>query len=100
MKIARSTVTVPKVVSAAPSEPKTPVVPMDRLVALYTGDRIEFSVTHEIEADGEKAWVKYGVNSSVAEGETATDASARVVGFVNQIVMEAATMVAKQMLEG
>lgn len=66
---------------------------------LQTGDKIEFSVTHEIDADGDKAWVRYGVTSTVLEHETPVDASVRVVEFVKQTVIDAANQVARQIME-
>jgi hypothetical protein len=63
---------------------------------LLVGDRIEYAVTHEINVDGEKAWVKYGVNAAVQGSETTQN----VVEFVNQKVIEAATVVANQILKG
>lgn len=63
------------------------------------GDRIEFGVTHEVEIDGDKCWVKYGVSSQVYEGESAGTATGRVVTFVNQAVLAAASEVAKTVME-
>lgn len=69
--------------------------------ALAAGDRIEYAVTHELNVDGsEKAWVKYGVNSTVSEGETAEQATERLVRFVNTAVIQAATSVADQVMRG
>lgn len=68
--------------------------------ALRNGDRIEYAVTHELDVDGEKAWVKYGVNASIGANESADEATDRVVTFVNGTVIEAATRVANQILRG
>jgi hypothetical protein len=67
--------------------------------ALSVGDRIEYAVTHEINADGEKAWIKYGVNTALMAGENPDDATSRVTQFVNTVVMQAATEVAKQIMQ-
>jgi hypothetical protein len=75
----------------------TPAVPS---AVLSEGDRVEYAVTHEIEVDGEKAWVKFGVNASVLDQESAEAASARVVRFVNAAVMQSATEVANQIMRG
>lgn len=66
---------------------------------LAVGDRIEFGVTHELDVDGDKSWVRYGVTSQVHEGEDAFEATRRVVSFVNAAVLSAATEVAKQVME-
>jgi hypothetical protein len=50
--------------------------------------------------DGEKAWVKYGVNASVNDGESAEAATQRLVSFVNQAVLDSATEVANQIMKG
>jgi hypothetical protein len=103
LKIARSAVTNPKVIEAPKEE--SPVKTSGQLVAdvnaeLHVGDRIEYAVTHEIDVDGEKAWVRYGVNSSLIDGESAASATVRVVKFVNTVVLRSATEVAQQILKG
>jgi hypothetical protein len=65
---------------------------------LSDGDRIEYGVTHELTVDGEKAWVRFGVNASVASAETAEEATARVTKFVNAMVVQQATEVASQIM--
>jgi hypothetical protein len=100
LKIARSAVSTPKVIEAAEPPPKPKAIEADKHPVLAPGDRVEYGVTHEIDVDGEKAWVRYGVNSSVAEGESADQATARLVGFVNAVVMQSATEVAQQIMRG
>ena len=68
--------------------------------ALRPGDRIEYGVTHELTVDEGQAWVRYGISSTLSEGESADEANARVVGFVNAVVMAAATEVAQQLMDG
>jgi len=97
MRIQRSAVTPPKIVKTEPPPAETKEV--ERAIAVVEGDRIEYSVTHEINAEGEKAWVKYGVNAGIGPGETAEAATARITAFVNNVVMSAAETVAKQILQ-
>lgn len=68
--------------------------------ALQNGDRIEYSVTHELDVDGDKAWVRYGVSTSLGSDESVADANHRVVSFVNGTVLQAATQVASQIMKG
>jgi hypothetical protein len=65
---------------------------------LTNGDRVEYAVTHEINVDGDKAWVKYGVNVGVMDGESPEQTNDRVVDFVNGVVLNAATEVANQIM--
>lgn len=97
LKIARSHVTAPKVVEA---QPKAIEGPAEAHPVLVAGDRIEYSVTHEIDVDGDKAWVRYGVNASVADDEDASSATKRLVSFVNGVVVQSATEVANQIMRG
>ena len=102
MRIARTSGTAPKVVP----KPQTGDVRLADAEAyandhppLAVGDQIEFGVTHELDVDGDKSWVKYGVTSQVHEGEDAFEATKRVVSFVNAAVLSAATEVANQIME-
>lgn len=52
------------------------------------GDTIEIGVTHEVQINGDKAWIKLGVNSTVQPKETADEAIARVTDLVNTKVIE------------
>lgn len=45
---------------------------------LYPGDRIEYSLTHELKINGDSSWVKWGASTSVQDGESATQAKARL----------------------
>lgn len=54
---------------------------------LTEGDYIEVSVTHEIQIDGDKSWVKYGVSTKVQPGETAEKARERASEGVNRGVL-------------
>lgn len=46
-------------------------------------DIVEFGVTQEVSpGPGRKAWIKYGVMSSVRDGETTEDARHRIVRHV------------------
>jgi hypothetical protein len=38
--------------------------------ALYEGDSVEVSVTHEVKIGKETSWIKYGVHTKVQSGET------------------------------
>ena len=101
LKIARSSITAPTVIEAQPPAKEVSIsAPIVQSAVLTAGDRIEYGVTHEITVDGEKAWVKYGVNSSIGEGETAEQATERLVGFVNAVVVQSATQVATQIAGG
>lgn len=52
--------------------------------ALQPGDRVEYSLTEEVSLGrGCKAWVKFGVSSTVRDGETTEDAIDRIAAFVN-----------------
>jgi hypothetical protein len=93
-------VTAPKVIEAEPAPPERKAIEADKHPVLDAGDRIEYGVTHEIDVDGEKAWVRYGVNASVVEGESAEAATRRLVDFVNAAVLQSATEVAQQILRG
>ena len=102
MRIAKTSGTSPKVVTP----PKAEVEHLDNIRAaiidnppLRAGDRIDFAVTHELDVDGEKSWVKYGVSSQVGDGENAIEATTRIVNFVNGAVLSAATEVANQIME-
>ena len=103
MRIAKTSGTAPKVVS----RPQTAEVDPETVVHAYaadhpplrTGDRIDFAVTHELDVDGDKSWVKYGVSSQVGDGENAVEATARIVNFVNGAVLSAATEVANTIME-
>ena len=104
MRIQRTAVTPPKVSQSDRDETESmPLVGVGgaagKDIALNQGDRIEYAVTHEINADGEKAWIKYGVNTALADGETPEDATGRVVKFVNTVVIQAATEVASQIMQ-
>jgi hypothetical protein len=113
LKIARTSITKPKAVEAAPTADQAaitnwegttpsgePIKVVEHQPLLRPGDRVEYGVTHEIDVDGEKAWVKYGVNVNIADGESMTEVNDRVVAFVNQTVVNAATQVANQILRG
>lgn len=62
---------------------------------LQQGDRIEFSVTHQIRVDGDDSWVKYGVSKTLSEGETAHAVAKALVDHVNTTVMAAVHTTAK-----
>jgi hypothetical protein len=52
---------------------------------LDTGDSIEYSLTEEVAlGGGRKAWVKFGLTSTVRNGESTADAVGRVSMFVNE----------------
>lgn len=55
---------------------------------LRDGDTITVAVTHEVKIDGESSWIRYEASSKVNQ-ETSEDASRRVIGHVNEAVMEA-----------
>lgn len=55
---------------------------------LRDGDSITVAVTHEIKIGGESSWVRYEATSKVNQ-ETSEDASRRVIGLVNEGVMDA-----------
>lgn len=51
---------------------------------LSAEDNIEYGLTVEVSPGrGQKAWVKFGVNASIREGETTREARNRIVEFVN-----------------
>ena len=58
---------------------------------LGPGDKIAYTVTHELKINGESSWVKYGATVSVREGESSQDAHNRVQtqvdGQMEKVVM-------------
>jgi hypothetical protein len=98
MATTRPAIKAPELSPADKAEVEAAVEVADH-APLRVGDRIEFAVTHELDVDGDKSWVRYGVTSQVYEGESAGTATGRVVSFVNQAVLAAATEVAKQVME-
>lgn len=52
------------------------------------GDSIEIGVTHEVVINGDKAWIKLGVNSQVLPKESDDEAIARVADLVNKKVID------------
>lgn len=66
-----------------------------RTESLHTGDRIEFSVTHQIKINGDDSWVKYGVHTTVQDGETTEEAAVRALGHVDEFVIKACEQVAQ-----
>lgn len=53
--------------------------------ALSPQDVIDYRLTVEVDmGGGRKAWVKYGTESAVREGETTQDANDRVTQYVNR----------------
>lgn len=56
---------------------------------LSPGDRLTIGVTHTIEIDREKSWIKTEVNAVIRDGETAQEAYDRIGAVVaDQIVAE------------
>ena len=55
---------------------------------LSEGDQIELSVTHEVDFGSVKAWVKYGVTSSVRSGESTDKATERIAQHVDIEIMK------------
>jgi hypothetical protein len=101
MKIVRSSVSAPRTIEAEPAkEVVRPLDEQDSIQPLHSGDRIEYGVTHELSVDGDKAWVRYGVTSTLSEGESVEAANRRVTEFVNAVVMQSATEVAQQIMRG
>lgn len=53
--------------------------------ALSPQDVIDYRLTVEVDmGGGRKAWVKYGTESAVRDGETTQDANDRVTQYVNR----------------
>ena len=55
---------------------------------LAEGDRVDVSVTHEVKIGKETSWIKYGVNTSVASGETEEQARSRATSLVSAGVLK------------
>lgn len=63
---------------------KEPDVPVVQNEALSPQDTINYALTVEVPLEGNrKAWVKFGTESSVRDGETTERARARVTEYVN-----------------
>lgn len=55
---------------------------------MSAGDTIEIGVTHEVVINGDKAWIKLGINSQVLANESDDAAISRVADLVNTKVIE------------
>lgn len=57
---------------------------------LRDGDTITVAVTHEVKIGGDSSWIRYEASSKINQ-ETSEDAATRVIGHVNEGVMQAVT---------
>lgn len=60
-----------------------------RTPTLDEGDTVEQSLTVEVNANGNKYWIKTGATGKVRSGETASSTSKRLLNFVTQRTIKA-----------
>lgn len=68
----------------AQSKPAVKRQPAVQNEALAPGDIIDYRLTVEVDTGHGKAWVKFGGESAVREGETTDAARIRVTEWVNE----------------
>lgn len=66
---------------------------------LDPGDRITWSVTHQITVNGDNSWVKFEATSRRRDNETTEQAKQRLLTFVNTSVIEGCEQVAAKVEE-
>lgn len=54
---------------------------------LATGDTIEIGVTHEVQINREKAWIKFGITSKVQPEESTDEAISRVSSIIDNKII-------------
>jgi hypothetical protein len=62
---------------------------------LHPGDSLELTVTHQIRINGDDSWIKYGVRTTVQDGENSEEVAQEVLNHVDAFVVEACEQVAK-----
>jgi len=61
---------------------------MSRTPTLSAGDKVEHSLTVEININGQKIWSKFGATTEVRAGETASTTANRLANFVEKRVQQ------------
>lgn len=65
----------------------------------HEGDRVTATITHNIKINGDDAWVKYELSTTVHEGETLDEVDTRVIEHTSRTVVKLAEQAATKVIE-